>query len=260
MTVVPIKNGINFRDLGGIKTIDGRQIRPGMLYRAGTFAHITPSEGEFLANQLKLHYVIDYRDQKEIEHFPDRLWHNANYINVPANPLNNEVTASLTSDLEDDNKILKNRSPFDFMIKLYQKLPFNNPAYQKLTSILLNADGKPLVQHCAVGKDRTGVGVALILFALGVSEDNIMQDYLLTEQLLTDYREWLLNQYKEKEKYKLNPDKLENRRLIFAAKKDYLLAAITAIKEHYDTIDNWLAKEYQLDEKNKKILQQIYLI
>ncbi|OCG27139.1 hypothetical protein A9G45_06805 [Gilliamella sp. HK2] len=254
--IVPIKNGINFRDLGGIKTIDGRQIRSGMLYRSGAFSLITPEEQNFLCDELNLHYILDYRDNDEITRNPDKLWQNTQYINVPANPLNDTVTASLTSDLNNTQKTLKKNAPFDFMIRLYQLLPFNNVAYQKLSSILLSSQGKPLVQHCAVGKDRTGVGVALTLFALGVSEETIMQDYLLTEQLLADYREYLLSQYQNK----LTTEEFENRKLIFAAKEEYLTAAFDAIKQRYNTIDNWLAQEYQLDNNNKKILQDIYLI
>ena len=162
-SVVPIQNGINFRDLGGIKTSDGRQIRSGMLYRSGEFSRLSDEEKKFLSDELNLHYVLDYRDQLEIDRNPDNLWNNSQYFNIPANPLSDEITASLVSD---DIFVLKKYSPLDFMIKLYQLLPFNNPAYKKLISILLNANGKPLVQHCAVGKDRTGVGVALTLFAV----------------------------------------------------------------------------------------------
>jgi protein tyrosine/serine phosphatase len=255
-SIVPIKNGVNFRDLGGIKTMDGRQIRSGLLYRSGEFSRITESEQVFLSNELKIHYILDYRDQDEIARFPDNLWHNANYINVPANPLNDKVTASLTTELEMHPFVLKEQSPYDFMIKLYQLLPFNNAAYQHLVSILLNSKGQPLVQHCAVGKDRTGIGVALVLFALGVSEEKVMQDYLLTEQVLHNFREKILNQYKSK----LTPEGFEKQKIIFAAKKEYLTAAITAIKQRYNTIDNWLAKEYQLDNNNRKTLQDIYLI
>lgn len=255
-SVVPIKNGINFRDLSGIKTIDGRQIRSGLLYRSGAFSLITQQEQSFLANQLNLHYVLDYRDPDEIKRNPDKLWQNTHYINVPANPLSNTITASLTSDLGNAHQTLKKNAPFDFMIKLYQLLPFNNTAYQKLSSILLNSQGRPLVQHCAVGKDRTGVGVALTLFALGVSEETVMQDYLLTEQLLSDYRENILSQYQ----HKMTPDEFEKRKLIFAAKKEYLTAALNAIKTRHGTIDNWLSQEYQLNETNRKRIQDIYLV
>ena len=252
-SVVPIQNGINFRDLGGIKTSDGRQIRSGMLYRSGEFSRLSDEEKKFLSDELNLHYVLDYRDQLEIDRNPDNLWNNSQYFNIPANPLSDEITASLVSD---DIFVLKKYSPLDFMIKLYQLLPFNNPAYKKLISILLNANGKPLVQHCAVGKDRTGVGVALTLFALGVSEDIIMQDYLLTEQYLNDYRQAVLSQNKSK----LSAEEFEKQKIIFSAKQEFLTAAIDEIKKRYNTIDNWLHQEYQLDDNNRKILQDIYLI
>ncbi|MDF7666521.1 tyrosine-protein phosphatase [Orbaceae bacterium ESL0727] len=255
-SIVPIKNGINFRDLGGIKTTDGGTIRPGVLYRSGAFSHITAAEADFLADHLQLHYVLDYRDKTEISEHPDNLWRNVTYINAPANPLNDDVTASLTSELESDDQHLKKYYPYDFMIKLYQLLPFNNAAYQQLVTLLLREDNKPLVQHCAVGKDRTGIGVALTLFALGVDEESVMKDYLLTETILADYRDKLLSKIKAK----LTPAEFENHKQIFAAKKAYLSAAIQAIKDRYHSIDNWLAQEYQLTPKNRKIIQDKYLI
>jgi protein tyrosine/serine phosphatase len=255
-SVVPIKNGINFRDLGGIKTSDGRQIRAGMLYRSGAFSRLSDDDKNFLSNELNLHYILDYRDQHEIDRNPDNLWNNSQYIHAPANPLSDEITASLTSEQGCEVFSLKKHSPHDFMVRLYQLLPFNNPAYKKLVSILLNENRKSLVQHCAVGKDRTGVGVALTLFALGVSEDVVMQDYLLTERYLGDYREEMLSQSKNK----LSPEEFEKHKIIFAAKKEFLTAAINAIKQRYNTIDNWLEQEYGLDENNKKILRDKYLI
>jgi len=253
--LIPIKNGINFRDLGGIITQDGRQIRPGCLFRSGDFYNINATEQHFIADSLGLKNVLDYRDQTEAEARPDNLWQHAHYFNIPANPFSDEVTATLTKELTHSGS-LKKHSPLDFMVKLYQLLPFNNPAYQKLVHLLLNHNGQSIVQHCAIGKDRTGVGVALTLFTLGVDEQTIMQDYLLSDHLLNDFRQHLFEQYKDK----LTTDELINRQQIFAAKPIYLQSAIDAIKSKYGTVDGWLENEYQLTEKNRQIIKNYYLI
>jgi len=236
--ILTIKNGINFRDLGGIATQDGRKIKSGVLFRSGDFNQITLDEQNFIAKELELKIVLDYRDHTETQVRPDNLWHQAQYFNIPANPMNDEVTADFTKELA-STETLKKDFPNDFMIKLYQLLPFNNAAYQTLVQLLLNTDGKSIVQHCAIGRDRTGVGVALTLFALGVDEQTIMDDYLLSNKLLINFR----GKHKQ----------------IFEAKSIYLKSALDAIKNKYQTINSWLENEYQLTESKRQIIQNYYL-
>ncbi|WP_234829392.1 tyrosine-protein phosphatase, partial [Enterobacter hormaechei] len=66
-------------------------------------------------------------------------------------------------------------------------------AQQRLAQLLSNPGGGAIVQHCAVGKDRTGVGSALVLFALGADEATVLEDYLLTETTLATFREQMLD-------------------------------------------------------------------
>lgn len=250
--VAPVKNAINFRDLGGISTKEGRKIRSGLLFRAGDFSEINSEEQTFIANQLNIQNILDYRDINEAQNRPDNIWKSSQYFNVPANPLSDDVTATLTQELTSK---LKKYSPVEFMIQLYQLLPFNNPAYKKLVHLLLNNHGQSLVQHCAIGKDRTGVGVALTLFILGVDEHTIMADYLLSDQLLAPHREKLFAQYKDH----LTDKELEQRKDVFEAKEIYLQSAIDAIKSKYQTIDNWLELEFQLTANKRQIIQNYYL-
>lgn len=246
---VQIKNGINFRDLGGIRTQDGRTIRSGRLYRAGAFTELTVPERDYLSQTLQIGHVLDYRDVDEIKNYPYALWQGAHYYNVPANPLTDEVSANLDHEFE------KKHVPNDFMLRLYRLLPFNNRAYKQLVHLLSADDSQPLVQHCAVGKDRTGVGVALTLFALGVEEETVMADYLLTETLLADFREKILHRFSEQ----MDATQLAGFRQLFAAKEEYLATALACIKQKYTSIDNWLASEYGLTTEHKQVLQNKYL-
>lgn len=253
--IVAIKNGINFRDLGGIKTKDGRKIRTGLLFRSGDFSQITDEEQAFIEQKLAIKAVLDYRDNGEAQHRPDKLWHSVQYFNVPANPLSDDVSANLTKELTETND-LKQHSPADFMIKLYQLLPFNNPAYQTLVDLLVNGNGKSIVQHCAIGKDRTGIGVALTLLALGVEEEQVMQDYILSEKLLAPVIDQIFAKYQGK----LDQQRLEKRKQIFAANPLYLQAAFDAIKARYNTFDHWLENDYQLTDEKRQVIQRYYLI
>lgn len=94
-----------------------------------------------------------------------------------------------------------------------------------------------------------------MLFALGVDEETIMQDYLLTETLLDDFRQKFFNEQKDK----LTNDALSGYKEIFAAKRAYLQAALDEIKRKYQTVETWLAEEYQLNPQNRQLIQHYYL-
>ena len=256
INIVPIKNGINFRDLGGIKTQDKRIIRSGKLFRSGAFSDITAQEKTFLSDLIHLDIILDYRDLSEINAHPDNIWAKSTYINIPANPLNSELTADISDDsLRLTHQLLKRLNPVEFMVKLYQLLPFENVAYKKLVDLLLTSEGRSIVQHCAIGKDRTGVGVALLLTILGVDEDTIMEDYQLTNKTLADYREKIFQHNINR----LNEHELMQRKSLFDAKPEYLLAAFDAIKQKYGSLEQWLIKEYQLTDEKREIICDYYL-
>lgn len=188
-SLAPLDGGINFRDLGGNGVVGGRRIKRGLLFRSGSLNCLTENDCTFLAG-VPVRSVLDYRDADEVQDKPDILWRGADYHHVPANPLSSGVNANL------EKLTSQTLAGFDaqaFMQELYRRLPFGNPAYKRLTQLLLTPDSGAIVQHCAVGKDCTGVGAALVLFALGADEATVVEDYLLTETTLATFREHMLD-------------------------------------------------------------------
>lgn len=256
MNIVPVKNGINFRDLGGIPAAKGKTVKSGLLFRSGAFYQLTPNDCHFLTDELKLKSILDYRDQSEIDERPNILWQGAEYYNIPANPLSNDVNADIARELKKQAEGEVSRSASDYMIELYRLLPFRNPAYEKLTALLCESDVKPMVQHCAIGKDRTGVGVAMTLFALGAPEEVVLDDYLLTEKTLASFRNKVLDEMAPT----MSEAELANFQGLFAAKEEYLTSALTEIKSKYHTVDAWLEHEYGLSAAKREFLQRKYLV
>lgn len=253
MHLLPLENGINFRDMGGIQTKSGAKIKTGVLLRSGMLTHLTSKDCQFLANNIGLRTILDYRDKNEIEKKPDKLWSGVDYYPIAANPLSHEVSANITEAIRSNRH--DHNSGTAFMIRLYEQLPFANPAYKKLVSLLLESEIKPMVQHCAVGKDRTGVGCALTQLALGVDEDSVMQDYLLTEETLTPFRETMLANLAPT----ISSTEFAFQQALFAAKEVYLMSGLRAIKQKYQTIDCWLEVEYGLTLARREHLQHKYL-
>lgn len=246
-----LDGGINFRDFGGLLAAEGRQIRPGHLFRAGDLHQLSVRDCEILQD-IPLRVILDYRDEEECRIKPDQLWPGVAYHSVPANPQGQLVNGNLEKLTTETLAEIDART---WMCDFYRRLPFANRAYRELVSQLLSKPEGAIVQHCAFGKDRTGVGSALVLFALGADEETIMADYLRTGEVLAPYREQLLTQYSET----LDQRALQQFTYLLEANPDFLQAAIHAITERYGSASAWLAQDYQLDSTRCAVLRDHYL-
>ncbi|MEQ1976618.1 tyrosine-protein phosphatase [Xenorhabdus sp. SGI240] len=250
-SLLPLNGGINFRDLGNNTLKNGAKIKSGLLFRSGSLDRLTENDQAFLVDQNLLQ-IIDYRDNSEIMDKPDRIWNGAHYHHAPANPLSKEVDANLDKL---DKEILEQFDAKVFMARLYELLPINNPAYKTLATLLLQPEKGGIVQHCAVGKDRTGVGSALVLFALGADLDTVMEDYLLTNITLAPYRDYLLSEYAKI----MRESVVEKFAYVYSVREEFLLTAINSINRHYGSVDIWLEKDIGLNIAAREKLQSYFL-
>ncbi|OCA52621.1 tyrosine-protein phosphatase [Photorhabdus namnaonensis] len=250
-SVLPLNGGINFRDLGGKKVANGGKIKSGLLFRSGSLDRLTEKDQSFLANK-NLFQIIDYRDISEVEDKPDLVWNGANYYHAPANPLSDEVNANLEKLA---SEMLEQFNPQAFMFRLYELLPLKNSAYKTLVKLLQQPEKGGIVQHCAVGKDRTGVGSALVLFALGADLDTVMEDYLVTHSTLAPYREYLLNEHAKT----MSDDVVDKFAYVYSVREEFLMTALNSINQHYGSVDIWLEKDLGLDFAARKKLQDYFL-
>lgn len=242
-----LQGGINFRDLGGQPTGDGRRVRSGKLFRSGSLHMMTTDDLSHL-DAIPIRRVIDYRDPGEVNRSPDKLNDAVHYLNAPANPYVRDVSAKVT---ELNAATLNALNGEQFMLALYRQLPFNNAAYRQLAEWLMAPFDGALLQHCAVGKDRTGVGCALTLFALGCDRHTVMEEYLLTQGMLTQVEDFMLESLGNA----LTPRGQQNLAEIMTVHESYLAAALSQIDERYASIDDWLEKEYQLTPQAREAIQ-----
>ncbi|MBD2796541.1 tyrosine-protein phosphatase [Xenorhabdus sp. 18] len=250
-SLLPLNGGINFRDLGNNTLNNGAKIKSGLLFRSGSLDKLTESDQAFLIGKNLLQ-IIDYRDSSEIMDKPDQVWQGAHYHHAPANPLAKEVDANLDKL---GKEILEQFDAKMFMSRLYELLPINNPAYKTLATLLLQPEKGGIVQHCAVGKDRTGVGSALVLFALGADLATVMEDYLLTNVTLAPYRDYLLNEHAKV----MSDSVVEKFAYVYSVREEFLMTALNSINQHYGSVDIWLEKDIGLDMAAREKLQAYFL-
>ena len=174
--VLPLQGATNFRDLGGYPGHDGRPLRWRRLFRSDHLGGLTAADQAALA-ALGLARAFDFRGVDERAATPYQL------PGVVQHALSIEPTVvQRMQDMVAAGQQLTAAVAVDLMQDLYRAL-VNDQAHRfaELFEHLLSADA-PVVFHCTAGKDRTGFAAALILSALGVPRDLVVQDYLLTNQ------------------------------------------------------------------------------
>lgn len=167
----------NFRDFGGYATACGRGLRSGVLYRSANHSKATDADLSRLAG-LGVSGVIDLRQPKERSREPSRRWDSFAGLVVE-----NDVDET-HPDWESRVQSLDPTPEWFFAdaLDFYERAPFEPrhvDLFTRYFRTLAETDGAIIV-HCAAGKDRTGLICALTHHLAGVGPDDIVADYLLT--------------------------------------------------------------------------------
>lgn len=133
----------------------------------------------------------------------------------------------------------------------YKEMVFNNPAYHRLFELLLRNDGY-VYFHCTAGKDRTGVAGFLIMIALGMSEEDAIQEYLLSNIYLKESNDELCQQLQIPEKLR------EECRPLLYVQRELIEIMIQSIRVKYRSYDEFLLQEYNFDNEKRRRLKEIY--
>lgn len=245
MTTVPSFTGIhNFRDYGGYAA-DGGRVRRGLLYRSGQHVGATDADLAALA-ALDIRTVIDLRGIAEREKHPCRrhagwagevLAHDGETTSSPPHmDIGPEVT---TADYARDR-----------MLKVYTRMP-NNPAMHAMFGRYLHAlaerDGASLV-HCFAGKDRTGMAATLLLHILGVSEDDQLHEFLLTNESPTFHVLRAQSVPHMEARLGRTMDEASVRAML-DVHEDYFERFQAAVRETSGSLDAWLTDTIGVDDR-----------
>ena len=174
-----LEGASNVRDLGGWTTRGGARVRFGRVFRGAALDRLTRSDQQRLAG-LGLRAVCDFRGVKERARAPSRL--DGLDAAVHSLPIEPRIGASLADILA--TREATGEDVLSLMRKAYLSYALEWHAhYRRVFELLLDEDGAPLLFHCSAGKDRTGFGAALILTALDVPWESVLEDYLATNRL-----------------------------------------------------------------------------
>jgi len=249
---LPLEGGVNFRDLGGYPTADGRRVRWGLLYRSGSMAGLTDADYAYL-KKLNIKAVADFRSTEERLREPTRWPTDGNEPRRLQRDYSLEL-GELMAVMREAPSAAAAKIAF---ASFYRRLPEQFAAqYREMFAEML-AGNSPLAFNCSAGKDRTGVAAALILTALGVSRDVVTSDYLLSNRFYKPKPPTAeaANDPTAQMFSRMPPDIVQ---VFMGVDGSYLDAAFAGMAERYGSVDNYLEQAMGLTATDRAKLRELY--
>ena len=252
----------NTRDLGGFPVADGRHIKFCKLIRSGRLYKLPKLTRSYLEN-TGVTTVVDMRIERERLDYPDSVLKGARQVILPlviTEAAGITYTKSLTTVWRKESKRIATEfgSADAYMQDVYERILFDERSQKTLKEFFdcVIADENCILWHCSAGKDRTGISAMLLEGVLGVDEELIIKDYVISNKFQRNKRTlqkfglWVL------------PVSRNFKRVLYAlmiAKPTYIRHAIEKIKQRYGGIVEYCKQALGLTEKDIEFLKDKYL-
>lgn len=246
--MLQVDGAVNFRDIGGYYTVDGRQrVKPGQIYRSSALNSLTLRGAEQLA-ALGVQLVCDLRTDDEIRKRPDRIPGDMDirYVHNPVaqdNPM--RVLRAILFQRQQLGRIFAEAYKYDLIRD-------GAGYYGDALRLLADSSNRPAVIHCTAGKDRAGILTALLLGALDVPEDVIIADYTQSNRAYESFAEIAREDVKRVRFLGVREEDLQP---VILADAAVLRGALTYIREHYGSLKTYLLGPAGLSEDTLELLR-----
>ncbi len=248
--LLPMDGTHNTRELGGYKTTDGKSIKWGMLYRSDKLSDISDTDQAYLQD-LGIKKIIDFRSKEEKEEDPDIIPIGIDYIEMPIS-----VDGAMRSKIEAVLKGETNKDVKSFLIDANKEFVSNyTDVYEDFLRNLIDDDG-PALFHCTAGKDRAGFAAAITLIALGVSKEDVINDYMKTNQFTKERIEEIIGQIELMTLYQTDAEIL---RPLLGVEREYIETAFQAAEEKYGSLENFIRDGLNISDKDIQKLRNKFI-
>jgi protein-tyrosine phosphatase len=257
---VPLQGQPNFRDLGGYRATDRRRVKWGIVYRSGELSQLTHEDVDKLAT-LGIKTVVDLRSPQEISARGEgRLPPGTRVQPIPI-ASSDVFTKLIPMFLKGDFS----QVPPNLLERVNRLLVSEfSQQYAALLRALLNRENLPLVFHCTQGKDRAGFGAAIVLSALGIPWETVVEDYLLSNEYRKEENDKLLGMVQRFAASQGRPgtEQIAFERVegLLYVKEESLHAAYAEILERHGSVEGYLihglgASERELMQLRDELLE-----
>jgi protein-tyrosine phosphatase len=234
--MIPMDGGRNFRDVGGYRTADGRTVRWNVLYRSGSLGSLK-KDGMARLQNMDIRAIIDLRMTAERRRDQNNWLSIAGLGYWTRDYVLGGDKASLAQMFNDPSKLTASTMRA-MMILGYRTMPKELvPQYRQMFARLIAPGKGAVVVNCTAGKDRTGIGTALVLTAIGVPYETVREDFLLSNAGLNMSS---LQDAISPQLAALSPDVIKP---LVGVEVEYLDAAFAQLKADYGSIEVYLQKE-----------------
>ena len=238
----------NIRDLGGIKTSDGREIKHKLLLRSSDMHRLSATELERLKSEFKLQLVIDFRSSKSVVNKKDKLDGTIKYHHL-------RVLDFLEHNSYDETIQLPPDVFFKNIYRMLATQPEAIATYRQFFKFLLAQEQGAVLWHCTSGKDRAGIAAVLLLHVLGCSLETIYQEHFATNLITRPMFEAKLQEIDPNNTYQV-----AFYEAFFIAKKEFIDEYFNEINTKFGGLDNYVHQQIGLSDNEVSLLRQRYLI
>lgn len=266
---LPISGLNNFRDFGGYIGAAGKRVKWGQFYRSNHLYALKPDANEYIT-ALKIKTIIDYRCSNEIKNSPNDCVGEMQTLHLDASAQTAELAAQFAAEPSNEDKALIDSVIRDIpkelingkgeqVLEQYRNFVLSEHSknsFRKMLRALLNKDNNPSIQHCRGGKDRTGYGVLLVQVMLGVSEADIIYDYMLTHANRLARNEVKMATYR---KITDNEDVLGYLLSLIDTRESFVEEILNTMKKVSGTPANYIKQELGFTEQDFATMQANYL-
>ena len=252
---VALDGAHNFRDFGGYATEDGHTVRWGMFYRSDNLSELTDADLGKL-HELGIKLVCDFRSAEEKAEEPDRLPAEGppEMLELPIlddsfSPavFREKITSGDLGDTDLRQMMIEGNRLFATRYA---------PRYAALFERVTQPEQLPALVHCTAGKDRTGFAAAVVLRTLGVPEETVYEDFLLTNHYTAAQIERMVWIIRLVSLFRTDPEQV---RPVLGVERAYLEAAFDEIQKQYGGFDAYRREALGLDDAETAAFRQLAL-
>ncbi|HBB01376.1 MAG: hypothetical protein A2W86_05715 [Bacteroidetes bacterium GWD2_45_23] len=245
--VIDMNNIKNFRDAGGYFTTDNRQVKWGEVYRSGNLSNATLYDQERI-RRLRIKTVIDFRSERTAGKYPILLHPSIRKIALPLAPMD---AVKLDEQMKDEH--FDRSDAIRYVQEEYVNLVENHKTqFADMFDLLANDSNYPILLSGSLGKDGVGIATYLILYAIGIPQNILEQDYMLSNEYIDPAKA-------EIDARNLSESMQEAVTAMLSVNTAYLNYAIDYIKLKYGSVDNYLEKELRVTSGKKNLLRKYLL-
>ena len=248
--LLPMDGSHNTRELGGYKTTDGKTIKWGKLFRSDKLSDISKTDQAYLQN-LGIKKIVDFRSEQEKAEDPNIIPTGISYVEMPIS-----VDGAMRSKIEAVLKGETDREVQSFLIDANKEFVTNYAdVYENFLRGLIDEDA-PTLFHCTAGKDRAGFAAAITLIALGVSKEDVINDYMKTNAFTQERIEEILGQI---ELMSLYQSDVEILRPLLGVEQIYIETAFRTAEEKYGSLENFIRDGLNISDEDIQKLRNKFL-